>query len=817
MKLSYKELLTLIFTSLAILCISSCEKKPVPPELITEDISSISQTSAITGGYISNNGGAAVTARGVCWSTSINPTTLGSKTSDGMGTGSFSSLIEQLTPGTQYYVRAYATNEAGTSYGNQKSFTTGYIILPEITTVDVSSIALTSAISGGNITSNGGDDITARGVCWRTSENPTIADNKTEDGSGTGSFVSDLTNLTPGTSYYVRAYATNSAGTAYGNQVEFSTNPLQLPTLTTAAASQITQTSAMLGGDVTDNGGAEVTQKGICWSTSTNPTAGDNTTNDGSGTGAFTSNLDELTPGTTYYARAYAINSVGTAYGNEVTFDTDPVLPATLTTSAVEESNITCTSAISGGNVSDDGGGDITSKGVCWSTNPSPTIDDDLTDEGPGMGSFTSDITGLQQATTYYVRAYAINSAGEAYGNEVSFTTKQIQLATLSTVDVTGVTSYSALSGGNINDDGGSDITSKGVCWSMNPSPTIDDYHSDEGPGMDSFTSNITGLQHTSTYYVRAYAVNSAGIAYGNEISFTTNQIELAVVSTNTASAITSYTALSGGYIDADSQGVTARGICWCTSPGPTTNDNISIDGDGTGSFTGELKGLIAETTYYVRAYATNSAGTAYGNEVSFTTSATLADIEGNIYSTVIIGSQVWMAENLKTTTYNSGQAIPVITDNTEWINLSTPGCCWYSNDESTYGDTYGALYNWYTIESGDLCPDGWHVPTEDDWSVLYNYIGGLYTGGKLKETSLLHWQSPNEGATNETGFTFLPSGFRLASAPFVNVRTYGHSWSSTEFDTENAMFHYTTYEDILFYKWYADKNCGKPARCIRD
>mgnify|MGYP002396920606 CR=1 FL=1 len=108
-------------------------------------------------------------------------------------------------------------------------------------------------------------------------------------------------------------------------------------------------------------------------------------------------------------------------------------------------------------------------------------------------------------------------------------------------------------------------------------------------------------------------------------------------------------------------------------------------------------------------------------------------------------------------------------------------------------------------------------MPTDDDWTILLNYIGGLYAGGKLKERGLEHWQSPNVNATNETGFTFLPSGFRMMSAMFVNVRTFGHSWSATEFDTDEAMFRYTTYEDNLFYKWSADKNCGKPARCIKD
>ena len=139
-----------------------------------------------------------------------------------------------------------------------------------------------------------------------------------------------------------------------------------------------------------------------------------------------------------------------------------------------------------------------------------------------------------------------------------------------------------------------------------------------------------------------------------------------------------------------------------------------------------------------------------------------VTDYDGNHYSSVLIGSQIWMAENLKTIKYNDGTAIPLVTDATEWSNLTTHGYCWYNNDEATYGDTYGALYNWYTVETGNLCPTGWHVPTDAEWTELIDYLGGeSVAGGKLKETGTTHWNSPNPGATNETGFTTLPGGYR--------------------------------------------------------
>jgi len=156
--------------------------------------------------------------------------------------------------------------------------------------------------------------------------------------------------------------------------------------------------------------------------------------------------------------------------------------------------------------------------------------------------------------------------------------------------------------------------------------------------------------------------------------------------------------------------------------------------------------------------------GTAYGTQVSFTTlmSGQFSDIDGNVYNTITIGTQIWMKENLKTTKYNDGSSIPLVTDNTAWINLSTPGYCWYNNDAATYKSAYGAMYNWYTVNTGKICPPNWHVPTDTQWETLITYLGGkIIAGGKMKETGTAHWTSPNIGATNETGFTALPGGYR--------------------------------------------------------
>ncbi|MBA7544886.1 hypothetical protein ES705_37247 [subsurface metagenome] len=431
------------------------------------------------------------------------------------------------------------------------------------------------------------------------------------------------------------------------------------------------------------------------------------------------------------------------------------------------------------------GGAEVTVRGVCWSTSENPTTSDSTTVNGSGTGSFTSNLTGLSCETTYYVRAYATNSAGTAYGPQVNFTTSQcsVNLPTVTTTSVSNITENSAQSGGNVTDDGGAEVTARGVCWSTSENPTIADDKTSDGTGTGSFISSLTGLTANTTYYVRAYATNSVGTSYGNEISFTTLAVSLPTVSTTEGSSITPTTAQSGGNITDDGGGtITARGVCWSTAHNPTIVDNKTDDGTATGIFTSSITGLTATTTYYIRAYATNSAGTAYGDEITIITStATVTDYEGNVYQTITIGSQEWMCENLKLTKYADGTAIPLVTNSTEWGNLTTPGYYWYNNDEPTYANTYGALYNWYTVEKGNLCPTGWHVPTDAEWTTLTDYLGGAsVAGGKLKETGTAHWSYPNTGATNESGFTALPGGGRSLNGTFGYVGSSGGWWSST-------------------------------------
>lgn len=292
---------------------------------------------------------------------------------------------------------------------------------PSLATSQLLNVTSNSATVVGFVVSKG-DGYSEKGVCYGTAPAPTIANTKVAytGASTAATFNVALTGLTYATKYYARAYATTQASvTIYGDEYSFTTLPV-VPTLTTAAISLITGNSAGAGGNVTLTGGAEVTARGVCIGTSTQPTVAGTKTTDGKGTGAFVSALTALKGNTTYYVRAYATNSAGTGYGPEVSFKTLVDLP-TVTTAAVKD--ITKVSATSGGEVTYDGGGTVTARGLVWGPAANPTTADKKIDGGNGLGAFVSNLTDLTIFTTYHVRAFATNSAGTAYGPDVMFTT----------------------------------------------------------------------------------------------------------------------------------------------------------------------------------------------------------------------------------------------------------------------------------------------------------------------------------------------------------------------------------------------------------
>ncbi|MBR3412509.1 MAG: DUF1566 domain-containing protein [Bacteroidales bacterium] len=487
------------------------------PTITTVEASNVTANSATIGGNITDDGGRPVTVRGICYGTSQTPTIDGNHTEDGSGTGAFSHNITGLSSSATYYARAYATNRNSTYYAsNIISFTT-IDGLPTVTTSPVTNITASTAKSGGNVTSNGGYNVTARGICWNTLGSPDLDDQHTTNGSGNGSFTSNMTGLTAGTTYYVRAYATNQQGTSYGSEQQFTATNGAV-TITLSAATNVTATSATCSANITNDGGSAVTERGICWSTSQYPTISGSHTAVGSGTGSFSTSISSLSPSTTYYVRAYATNSVGTSYSNQINFTTDNGLP-TVTTNTV--SSITANSAVCGGNVTSDGGFPVTAKGICWSTSQYPTVSGSHTTSGSGTGSFNTSMSGLSVGTTYYVRAYATNSNGTAYGSQVIFTTNNgLPNVTTTTPTLTGSI---VTTGGNVTSDGGFPITARGVCYGTYPNPDLTSTynHTTNGTGTGYYTSLFSITAGSGMYYIRAYATNANGTTYGTQDSIT--------------------------------------------------------------------------------------------------------------------------------------------------------------------------------------------------------------------------------------------------------------------------------------------------------
>jgi len=266
-------------------------------------------------------------------------------------------------------------------------------------------------------------DIIDKGICWSTTINPTVnSSQKLSGGLGEGAFIVNLSNLIPGTSYFVRAYFQNKNEIIYSEQMQFKTVDYQLASVATNSVTNITLTSISAVGAITATGGGVVTARGFCWNTSPTPTTANSRINVASGLGTFNADISNLNSGTTYYLRAFATNQAGTAYGNQINFTTVSVKLATV--GSISITSITKNGAFASGSVTADGGGAISSRGICYSTNINPTITSSMYNiNGTGTGTVSYSISGLQPATTYYVRAYAVNPAGVSYGAQTSFRT----------------------------------------------------------------------------------------------------------------------------------------------------------------------------------------------------------------------------------------------------------------------------------------------------------------------------------------------------------------------------------------------------------
>ncbi len=518
-------------------------------------------------------------------------------------------------------------------------------------------------------------------------------------------------------------------------------------------------------------------------------------------------------------------------------------LPEVTANSATD---VTITSAMLNGSANGHDCG-LTEHGFCYGTS-SGNLNNKVVAPGTADGDFLYDISSLTPGTTYYFKAYAQSITGTAFSSVQSFRTLST-VPTVTTTDVSSILPTSAVSGGNVTADGGATVTARGVCWSTSQNPTVSNSHTTDGSGTGSFSSSITGLNPNTTYYVRAYATNSEGTAYGNQVSFTTLPPSIPTVSTTSVTGITYNAATSGGNVTADgSATVTARGVCWSTSQNPTVSTSHTTDGSGTGSFTSSITGLNPNTTYYVRAYATNSAGTAYGNQVSFTTyndgqpcpgAAIITDYDNNTYNTVQIGYQCWMKQNLKTTHYSDGTSIP-LGGNTTSYDVAYR---YYPNNSSSNVSTYGYLYNWKAVMRNSsssssnpsgvqgICPTGWHVPSDAEWTQLENYVGsqsayqcnGSSSNIAKALASATGWNSSTTTCTvgntpannNATGFSAVPAG--TVHAMYLSFGYEAHFWSATQNSSNFAYYRYLYYNSAGVYRDYFYKDGGYSVRCLRD
>jgi uncharacterized protein (TIGR02145 family) len=363
-----------------------------------------------------------------------------------------------------------------------------------------------------------------------------------------------------------------------------------------------------------------------------------------------------------------------------------------------------------------------------------------------------------------------------------------------------------------VNNQGGGTVTERGIVWNTSGNPTVNNNRVASGSGTGVYVVNITGLSAGSNYFVRAYAVNPFGFSYGLEIPFST-LTGLATLTTNIVFS-QGTTATSGGNItDSGGSIIIERGVVWNTNGNPTILDNKTTDGTGTGIFTSFLVGLIPNTTYYLKAYAKNVEGIAYGNQITFTTAAEtieLIDIDGNIYKTIRIGNQIWMQDNLRVSRFKNGLEIPYIIDGKSWGQLIGPAWSYYNN-ESTYNLTYGKIYNGFALQSNNgICPDGWRVPSQNDFNELITFLGGsAVAGGKIKVLG-------TTGATNSSGFSALLGGIRYVygseeGGRFEALGSYGFIWTDSLLTVE-----YWTWSENIGSRGLR-LNDGAYIRCLKN
>lgn len=665
-----------------------------------------------------------------------------------------------------------------------------------------------------NITNIGGSSVTERGVCYDIVTSPTITTNKVLGGNGIGSFSVTLRYLSPNVTYYVRSYATNSFGTAYGTTKTYK-RVVTAPKIEVPISSGFSKTSDLItlviNNNITDNGGAVLLTKGICWATTTNPTILNNNLVDNGVSNTFISQIPNLLPNTTYYIKTYSSNFIGLTYSTVLTYKNTITLPQIITTNTSDYRSITCN-----GDFSVSGDLSVTEKGFVISTLKNPTIETSLEKSinGYGTSTFNNTFSSLTPNTTYYVKPYIQTVLGITYGTQVTTKTKALTSPKLSKIVINpiyevGVNNqilYFEVSA-TITDNGGAPIFEGGIIWapqwipnkndpgqfitSTFPVPTgvtdlqissgltigtvitgklpsttafrnifTNEFYYDEG-----YENPINTLLYVSkdgvngNVFAKVYAKNYVGIGLSSEeygertpLSFPTRkEVSTSFVSmvTPTKFSVKSQIKVSPLIID--------HGICWSKNYNPTINDNR------TNVIISQTEiNAILEGNYKICEFNIDNITTTdifyvrsyvmdnLGTYYS-TTCSGFKRFSGNTLNVVKIGDTDWSAYDLDTIYYRNGDIIPQVQDQRELSVMATGAWCYINNDP-----ILGKLYNGYAIiDPRGLAPLGFRIPTNNDWGKLYTELSGVnrYAGGSMKTTGYNDWAFPNWNATNSSGF----------------------------------------------------------------